>query len=249
MDLPRFYCTEIKDSFFELPDPEAHHLASVLRLKPGQKVELFDGAGTLGVARITDIAPHKVSLRIENSYIFPKPHPKQIIIAASIAKHERFDWLISKCTELGADRICPVLFERTVKQSKNPKALQRWQNLSIAAAKQCRRIFLPKIDSPSPLQEVLKLLKEDFPKARFFFGSLDEKIPSLIDLPFSNSDMIALIGPEGGLTEDELTLLKSYNAQPVRLTDTILRVETAAITFTAILSTKRNAKKIKNHSD
>ncbi|MCK4753567.1 MAG: 16S rRNA (uracil(1498)-N(3))-methyltransferase [Planctomycetes bacterium] len=238
MELIRFYCNPITKPSVELVDTEAHHLLNVRRLKTGDKVELFDGQGTLATAAITETKHKIVTLEIENLKKTKKTYP-QIIIAVSIPKGERFDLTITKCTELGIDRITPIIFERTVKQSKNPKAVSRWQKLTIAAAKQSRNLFLPKIDEPINLSDAIEMLKKNHPNAKLLLGSPDSKAPSLINQSFGDTDIIAVIGPEGGLTENELTLLKNQKAESVRLTDTILRVETAAIAFAAILAAKR----------
>jgi len=234
----RFFCRPINTSFVELSGIEAHHLARVLRLNVGGEVEVFDGAGTLANATITEIHREKVILTVDSVQQTPPPDRGQIVIAASIAKGERFDWLIGKCTELGVDRIMPVLYERTVKQSRNPRTIERWEKLTIAAAKQCRRLFLPRIDPPRPLSDALQNIKSDYPQGHILLGSLNAQNPSLIRQKFGFFDVIAFIGPEGGLTDNEKNLLEKNDAQPVRLTDTTLRIETAAITFAVILTAK-----------
>jgi 16S rRNA (uracil1498-N3)-methyltransferase len=240
MALHRFYCDSIDGPAVELEWTEAHHLA-VLRLVAGDKVELFDGLGGLATAVISGIRKNKVALRVEDVQRNEPARSRRIIIAVSIPKGERFDWLIEKCTELGIDRICPVIFERTVKQPANPKTISRWLNLAVSASKQCKRLFLPKIDAPMSLQEVLKSIKNDHSYCRFLFGSPSPDSPALITIPFGPTDVIAFIGPEGGLTDDEAYLLKENGARPVQLTDTILRVETAAMAFAAVLCAQRDA--------
>jgi 16S rRNA (uracil1498-N3)-methyltransferase len=236
----RFYCENLASSKAELTGPEAHHAVSVLRLTQGQMVELFDGRGALANAEIEKIGSNKVVCRIEHLQVTEKPNRPGIIIAASVPKTDRFDLLIAKCTELGVDRIVPVIFERTVKQPKNPKATDRWQNVTVSAAKQCKRLFLPPIDSPLPLAEAVSKLTAGFPSAHIFFGSLDENVKPLIEIKPGPEDVIAFIGPEGGLTGNETGLLTDAGAVPVRITDTILRVETAAIAFAAILTAARD---------
>lgn len=240
MELSRFYCRSINAPFVELGASEAYHLFIVLRAVDGNKVELFDGAGTLAMATVIEANRKKVTLKVDKMQVIPRSTGPKIIIAPSIAKGERLDWLIGKCTELGVDCICPVLFERTVKQSKNPKITERWQNLAIAAAKQCRRLFLPQIDMPMPLHQILKVLKNKHPSARILLGSLCSQCPTLINQHFGLNDVVVFIGPEGGLTVEEELVLQNAGAQMVRLTDTVLRVETAAIAFASILAAQRN---------
>lgn len=244
MDLFRFYCHPISKPLVQLPASEVHHLASVLRLARGDKVELFDGTGALAVAEITTVSPRSVTLQVQDLQVVPRLFSSQITIAVSIAKGDRLDRLIGKCTELGVDRICPVLFERTVKRPKNPKTIQRWRNLTITAAKQSGRLFLPHIDNPLPLPQALATLKEELPTARFLLGSLSTQSPALIRQPFGSADVVAFVGPEGGLTEQEQIFLQNHGSQLVRLTDTVLRVETAALAFAAILTAQRDLEKI-----
>jgi 16S rRNA (uracil1498-N3)-methyltransferase len=248
--LNRFYCEILKGQAAELVGGEAHHLHNVCRLKAGDEVELFDGAGTLATAIIERTVGKSVLLKIVNLEKIEKPDKPEIVIAVSCPKGERFDWLIEKCTELGVDRITPVIFQRTVKQPKNPKVAERWRNIAIAAAKQCRRIFLPQIDAPALLRDALSTLKEQYSNAEIFVGSQEPKSPSLITQRFGTKlvhrsvskggDIIAVVGPEGGITDTGKALLESCGAKFVRLTNTILRVETAALAFAAVLTAARD---------
>ena len=248
----RFYCEILKGPAVELVGGEAHHLYNVCRLKMGDEVELFDGAGTLATALIEKATSRSVLLKIVDLEKIEKPDKPEVVIAVSYPKGERFDWLTEKCTELGVDRITPVIFERTVKQPKNPKIVERWRNISIAAAKQCRRVFLPQIDTPLPLSKALSTLKKRYSEAEILVGSPEPKSPALITQRFgtlvtaeraaAGKDIIAVIGPEGGITEGEKALLESCGAKFVRLTDTILRVETAALAFAAVLTASRDSK-------
>jgi 16S rRNA (uracil1498-N3)-methyltransferase len=239
MDLIRFYCNSITKQSVELSGSETHHLSSVRRLSKGDKVELFDGIGTVAAATIESSSNKKVSLLIDEIKVIPRPSKTEIVIAVSIAKGSRFDWVIEKCTELGIDRISPVIFERTVKHAKNPDITGRWNNLAIAAAKQSRRVFLPQIDKPAALTDVIKVLKKDFPQAQFLLGSPSAEVPFLINQLVTCNAVVALVGPEGGLTEQEQAFLKDNGVQSIRFADTILRIETAAVAFASILTAQR----------
>lgn len=238
----RFFCSPIKTPLVELSPAEAHHMIRVCRLKVGDTIELFDGAGTLAEATIAELARRRVQLKVEKIRHTSPPSSNQIIIAASLAKSQRFDWLIGKCTELGVDRICPIIFERTVKLAQGKNITQRFEILALAAAKQSRRIFLPRIDPPALLSAALEMLKNDYPAGRILLGSLSERAQHLLESLPENGDVIAFIGPEGGLTEEEEYLLRAGGAAEVRLTDTTLRIETAAVAFTAILAVQRDSR-------
>jgi 16S rRNA (uracil1498-N3)-methyltransferase len=246
MHLNRFYCKILKGPVVELVSGEAHHLYNVCRLKAGDEVELFDGAGILATAIIEKATSKSVLLKIVDLEKFEKLDKPEIVIAVSLPKGERFDWLIEKCTELGVDRIVPVIFQRTVKQPKNLKAAERWRNIAIAAAKQCRRIFLPQIDAPALLSEALSTLKEQYSNVEIVVGSPEPKSLALITQRFGTKDVIAVIGPEGGITDTGKALLESCGAKFVRLTDTILRVETAALAFAAFLTAARDSQMKEN---
>jgi len=240
MVIHRFYCQNITTPTVELIDSQARHLSAVLRLNTGDPVELFDGRGNTASVRIVSANSKKVVLKIESMQTTKKPKNNNIIIATSIAKGDRFDWLIAKCTELGIDRIIPVIFERTVKLPKNPKILTRWKKITIESAKQCKAPFLPTIDKPVKLPEALSILTDDYPDSIILLGCPDENCPSLTDLPNAGKNTIAFIGPEGGLTAEEETFLKQKNVKPVKLTNTILRIETAAIAFASALAIERD---------
>jgi len=244
----RFYCRPITEPVVRLGGAEAHHMVKVMRLVPGGQVELFDGLGHVCKAVIETIEPGQAVLRVMELKQADRAAGPQITIAASVAKADRFDLLISKCTELGVDRICPTIFQRTVKQPRNPKICQRYEKLALAAAKQSGRILLPQIEAPAPLSEVLERCRcgdsdADGKTARrqIITGSLRAGAASLFEyLPFKD-DVWAFVGPEGGMDETEEQLLRDYGAMEVRLTATTLRIETAAIVLAGVLAASRDA--------
>ena len=237
----RFFCRPINERTAVLTGREAHHLSAVLRLGVGQTVELFDGAGAWAEAAVTAVEKDRVVLAVQKLQTVPPAFRERIVLAVSLAKADRFEWVISKCTELGVDRICPVRCERTVKQARGERALKRYQHLAVVAAKQCRRLFLPQIDPPASLTDSLEMMRKDYPQGRILLGSLSPQAEPLIKVKWTASDVLAFIGPEGGLTAKEIDLLRQHQAHPVRLTDTTLRIETAALACAAILSAQRTA--------
>lgn len=222
-----------------LAGPEARHLATVLRLKEGDQVELFDGAGMTAHAAIKTLKPGQVDLLVDEVVLAKTRDKGRIVIAVSIAKGDRFDGLLAKCSELGVDHICPVIFERTVKKSQGENIMARYKKLVIAAAKQSERLFFPVIKPPSELSQLVNYLKQTYPFAQWLVGDRNEQAEPLVNHPWSGQDVIAFIGPEGGLTDGEKALLDSFQAGTTCLASTILRIETAAIAFASILSAQR----------
>ena len=241
MGLSRFYCDKIDKGQVRLDKAEAHHLINVMRLGAGEKIELFDGRGKLAKSVITEIKRKDVLVEVKEVQTFERRRDGRVVIAASIAKGQRFDMLISKCTELGADHIAAVVFERTAKQVRGAGAVERYEKLSISAAKQCGRVFVPRITGPMAPAETISFFKNEYPQGRFIFGSLNKEAKNITETVSGGSDVIAFVGPEGGMSDAEESMLINQGAQGVRLTDTVLRIETAAMAFSAILCAGRSS--------
>jgi len=239
MRVKLFYCAGIKNGSVQLCGPQAHQLINVLRLHRKDVCELFDGRGTLADAVIKQIDHRQATLEVRNVKKISRPFTQNIIIASDIAKGKRFDWLIEKCTELGIDRIIPVLFDRTIRIVKNPKTCEHWLNVSIAAAKQSGRIYLPKIDAPLPLFQAMEVLHKSRPRIKILFGNVTGEAAVISEYLPSDTDVAAFIGPQGGLTDNELELLEKNGASACRISNNILRTETAAVAFGSILSANR----------
>lgn len=237
MRIPRFFCQSIVDESI-LDSSESAHFCRVLRRKAGTPVELFDGKGTRAEGVVSRIEKKTVFVRIQAIHQSPPRRAGRIILAASYAKGQRFDWLVEKCTELGADHIAAVVFERTVKLGKDTSLL-RLEKIALAAAKQCGRLWLPALSGPARFMETLDALVCTYPQAALFFGDPQGQPLCCIQPVFPKDDVIVLVGPEGGFTDAEIQRLGDAGALPVRLNPNVLRVETAAMAFCAALAAAR----------
>ena len=233
----RFYCETIEQTSV-LDSVESHHLSRVLRLPVGAAVELFDGHGTLAKGIVETITRQQVTLRTDRIEQNAPRQQGRIILAVSFAKGQRFDWLVEKCTELGVDHIAAVQFERTVKLGK-ASSVQRLEKITLSAAKQSGRLFLPVLTGPEKLKATVKSLQSRYPACQFIYGDPEATIGPDIMTRSTTTDTAVLIGPEGGFTEDETNYLNSLNATPVRINDHVLRVETAATAFCSLLAHQR----------
>lgn len=240
MTLSRFFCPELKSGQIELDQTETHHLVHVMRMGVGDAIELFDGKGGLGEAVIRKIT-RKAAIVEVSKVIGSGERGSRVIIAASVPKGQRFDWMISKCTELGVDHIWPVIFKRTVKLAKGASTIKRCKTLAITAAKQCKRLFLPEISEPCGLNGAIERLKEQYPKAELIFGGFGEKTISAREIMDFGTDIIVFVGPEGGMTADEEEILNKNGAKAVSITSTVLRIETAAVAFASIACASRDS--------
>lgn len=230
----RFYCEQIDTPEIVLSKDESRHISSVLRLNPAEEVELFDGKGKLAEAIIKSIGKKNVEMKVTKLQHFPPIQNKRIIIAASISKGDRFEWMIEKCTELGVDRIIPVLFKHTVKMPKNPRIKERWKKKAISACKQSKRIFLPEISEPLDLPHAVQAVVSDYKEVKLAHGEVSPQQQAIENI--FTGDIAVFIGPEGGISPNEADFLKEKRSCPIKIGNNILRIETAAVAFTSILS-------------
>lgn len=233
----RFYCETIDTESF-LDPLESSHLCRVLRATKGTPVELFDGQGTLADGIVEWADKKRTAVRVQKISRTPSQMTGRMILAVSFAKGQRFDWLVEKCTELGADHIAAVQFERTVKLGINT-ALERYRKITIAAAKQSKRLFLPMITGPERFLATLDALVDLYPQAVLLYGDPKGVPLGDVDALREGQDCIVVIGPEGGLCENELAFLSTKDFTGVMINRNILRIETAAVSFCAAVALTR----------
>ena len=227
----RYFVEEpITDEKTSLSGPEAHHLIHVLRAKPGERVTLFDGSGAEFPAEITTVSRNNVEFDVLGREDIDRELAFELTIGVALPKGDRQRWLIEKAVELGVQRIVPLRTSRSVAQPVE-KALGRLRRTVIEASKQCGRNRLMVIDSPqdwhdfvaTEVQATYRLLAHPGPIA-----TTPRIEPS--------GDVLLAIGPEGGFSEDEVTLALNAGWQAVSLGRRVLRTETAAILLTALVS-------------
>ena len=170
-----------------------------------------------------------------------RPRPR-VHLAFALPKGKRLDWLLEKATELGAASLRPVVFERSVAGRDgefSPNKQARWLVHCVAAAKQCRRVFLPTIDAPLPLSQAVETIRQEQPETLFLYGGFGEHARSILDFIPPKKSIAFFVGPEGGMTETEEQLLQDWEAIEVCLSRHVLRVETAGVALAAILGAGR----------
>ncbi|HPD46081.1 MAG TPA: RsmE family RNA methyltransferase [Anaerohalosphaeraceae bacterium] len=236
--MARFFCDHVRPGPVTLNETESHHLIHVLRLRVGDTVEVMDGRGAVGRGIITASGRKVAVIDVGKVQTMQARQTGRLILAASIPKGPRLDTLITQCTELAADHIALTIFERTVKQPHGPTFADRCRKLAIAAAKQCGRPFLPVFSGPESLAATLQTLNAEYPGVHILFGRCGRTAPPVTGFEFRN-DVIAFVGPEGGMTADEERLLEQHGATAVSLAENTLRVETAALAFCAICAAHR----------
>ncbi len=201
----------------------AHYLRSVLRLRVGAALTVFDGEGGEFEAEVLTVERHRVRLRLGAWRDVDRESPLRVHLGLAVAKGERMDWAVQKAVELGVACITPLLTERANVVLEGERADRRrrhWQAVVIAACEQCGRNRVPAVATPQPLPAWLP--------GRCGLV-LDPSGATLAALPEPAGELALLIGPEGGLTDAELRLAEAEGLVPTALGPRILRVETAAV--------------------
>lgn len=215
---------------------EIHHLINVLRCKTQDPVTIFNGQGIEADAIILKITGERIVFKILRSKNPPLP-TTEIALACAIPKKAKFDLIIEKTTELGVSEIIPLQTART--QLKGPlrtlaEKRQRYERIALNASKQSQRALLPRI---SPIQKFHDLLKDHLPTTLGFIPSLIGNRQRLIDfqpeISKKPSRILFLIGPEGDFTPEEVAAAVQKGMYAVSLGDTVLKVDTAAISVVA----------------
>lgn len=219
-----FYTPKIENGLALLEEEESRHLVSVLRKKPGDKLDITDGKGKFYTAELSECGKKQALARILTSIDETRERPFRIHIAMAPTKNmERFEWFLEKATELGVDEITPVLCKRSERETVRH---DRMEKILVSAMKQSLRGTLPKLNALTPFRDVVKNTSE---AQRFIPWCGEEGLPHLKNCIQRDSDVIILIGPEGDFTPDEAALAIQNGFRGVSLGSTRLRTETAGI--------------------
>ncbi|MDP8981095.1 MAG: 16S rRNA (uracil(1498)-N(3))-methyltransferase [Acidobacteriota bacterium] len=230
----RFFVDEIQQGRARILGDEAHHLTRVLRVERGQKYEISDNHA-VWLAEVQDARKDLVSFTLIEP-VTPVNPPVRVTVFASLVRFERFEDLIEKATELGVERIIPVVAERSEKglELAAEKRMARWRRVAREASEQSRRVRLPELCLPQRLSEALKR-----PAAcRLFLDELATH-PILAALAGTRSiedEVLVLVGPEGGWTDRERTAITGAGWCSVSLGPAILKTDTAAMAAIAIVT-------------
>jgi 16S rRNA (uracil1498-N3)-methyltransferase len=219
-----------------LSEGEAYHALQVLRLGPGERVTVLDGAGHEFLCEIARCHRREAELKLVEKRTHPAL-PCRITLLQAIPKGKTFEEIIQKATELGAARIVPLMSERVVVRLSGKEAAQKqakWQGVAVEAIKQCGAAWLPEVTAPLTPAEFLARgeevelslagsLQSDSRHPRGYFHAFHEKHGRL---PRS---VWIWIGPEGDFTLGELEAIQSAGAKPITLGPLVLRADTAAL--------------------
>ena len=210
---------------YDLDDESSHYLTRVLRLREGTAVDLADGTGRLFQGALTKSGDGWALASL--ALIHQEPARPLRVLAASLIKFDRFEWMIEKAAELGADLVIPIEAERSVvavEPRKVDARVGRWQKIAEGAARQCERLGAVRVLAPQSLEDTLAA----FPEAQRLM--LDEVVamrpwPSIRE----GAPLVLFIGPEGGWSDDERSQLEAAGVERCGLGPNLLRAECAAL--------------------
>jgi 16S rRNA (uracil1498-N3)-methyltransferase len=227
VDLPLSSNTQV-----DLPSPQAHYLVKVLRMANGRALIVFNGEGGEYSATLNVSSKQSASVKLREHDPVNRESPLAINLAIGLSKGDRFEWVIQKATELGVASIQPLFTERTevkLAQPRLEKKLEHWQQIAISACEQSQRTQIPKIIAPLALADWLTQgLRRGFVLHHRHDQSLQDT-----SAPLEGFDL--LIGPEGGLSSQEISLAQQHGLTALTLGPRVMRTETAPLAALSIL--------------
>jgi 16S rRNA (uracil1498-N3)-methyltransferase len=225
---------QLESDAFTLSGPEGRHAATVRRLRPGERAEVGDGAGLVADCVVTALSSGGLELAVRSRRRVPRPEPA-ITVVQAIPKGDRGELAVEEMTEVGVDRIVPWAAARCVPVWRGPRgerSLARWRLTAREAAKQSRRPWIPEVTDLWPAGEIARAMA----KAACAIVLDPEAAGSLGGLrPPESGDLLVVVGPEGGITEEESALFRAVGATARRLGPTVLRTSTAGTVAAAVL--------------
>lgn len=225
-DMPLFYVPQTLEEHqsITLPEDTARHIGQVLRMAAGEQVLLTNGLGLRASCILSEVAKKRVGVHIDKVVQILQPAPALHLAIAFTKNASRNEWLLEKATELGVQRITPLITARSVRERIRH---DRWQAILISAMLQSGQCWLPLLNEPMSLENALKE-----GTAQKLIAHCIEDEPSRTPVTKAlkcGADTQIFIGPEGDFTPAEVTLAKASGAVPVSLGGNRLRTETAAL--------------------
>ena len=214
----------------DLPEAQAHYIGRVLRMAPGDAVQLFDGSGQEYLGELLEVGKKSVRVTLAQALPGQAESPLHVHLGQGLSRGERMDWAIQKATELGASVITPIVSERCevrLKDERADKRLAHWRQVAISACEQCGRSTVPTIHSPVLLADWLKARDEAL---KLVLHPVAEPLTSHA----RPASLAFLIGPEGGVSEVEVEQAKAAGFHAARLGPRVLRTETAPVVALAV---------------
>lgn len=227
-----------EDQTVTLAAEEARHLRDVLRLKSGDEIYVFDGVGREYRCTVANTARDSAGLRIDSEVAPAKPESQlQLKLCVALLKGDKFDLVVQKATELGVNKVVPLITRyadiHLRDEADAARRAVRWQRIALEAAKQSGRAFVPEVSLPASFDSLLTGTKNA--DLCLMFSERGGNALGSLRAESAPRSVIALVGSEGGWSDEEIEKARAKDFLIVTLGGRILRAETAAITVTALL--------------
>lgn len=236
MSAPLFLADDLSADELELTGPEGRHAATVRRVKVGEAVDLADGRGTRARCTVLSLGQDTVRLRVRDRVVEPESQPRLVLVQA-LAKGDRGELAVELATEVGIDEVVPWSADRCVVKWDGPrgeKALARWRSTAREAGKQSRRARHPVVGHWVSTEELLARVA-----ATPTLVLHEQASQPLASVPLAgHGDLLLVVGPEGGVTDREISALVAAGAVAVRLGSSVLRTSTAGAAAAAVVSAR-----------
>ncbi|MCL3780498.1 16S rRNA (uracil(1498)-N(3))-methyltransferase [Prolixibacteraceae bacterium JC049] len=218
-----FYTPDISGDSYTLSETESKHAVKVLRLQQGAQIQLMDGKGHFFIAEIEEAIPKRCKVRIVEKQAVER-RPFSIHIAIAPTKNiDRLEWFLEKCTEIGIDKITPLLCEHSERKVIKSERLEK---VIVSACKQSLQAYMPEL---APLTPVKELLENATEKNKCIAHCEEQEKYLLKNIAEEGDDLLILIGPEGDFSLSEIQLAQQNEFMAVSLGESRLRTETAGV--------------------
>jgi 16S rRNA (uracil1498-N3)-methyltransferase len=219
-----FYTPDISGKTYTLDETESKHCVRVLRLVKGDEITLVDGRGGFFTAEIADPNPKRCAVNVVRSELNFGLRKFQVHVAIAPTKNiDRIEWFLEKSTEIGIDRVTPLLCQHS--ERKEIKA-DRLEKVMISAMKQSLKAYLPKLDELTKFND---FIRQPFSEQKFIGHCEEQKRELLKNVVKPGANYLILIGPEGDFSPEEIEMALKAGFQPVSLGESRLRTETAGV--------------------
>lgn len=227
----RFFIPQLYAAEMVIKDVDAKHISKVLRMQPGDKIQIVSDDGVTAIAEIVSLQADNVVVKCLEKLAESHEPSVKITLAQGLAKGEKMDFIIQKAVEMGVSSIVPVAMEHSVVRLEGAKAdkkVERWQKIAEAAAKQSKRDIIPQVQ---PVQTMQRMLANNDLQHKIIAYECEDRLGLKTALQSCDNlqELLLIIGPEGGISEFELELARKNGAVPVSLGKRILRAETAGV--------------------
>lgn len=246
--MPRFFVSP--DSIIEgaegphvlIEGDDAHHIVRVLRLRSGDRLWIADGTGLEYEGAISELDRTQVKVMLSTPQVAKGEPAQRITLFQGLPKSDKMDWIVQKAAEIGMSDVVPVAMERSVSSLTAAKAvgrISRWQRIAESAAQQAARGRVPQVHELATISDALRAWRENNPDGLMLVPWEQEEALGIRSLLRSVQpvphEIAIVIGPEGGMTEDEIAISSELGGRACTLGPRILRTETAGTVVAALI--------------